>query len=117
MRLSAGKWAELVSAWEASGQTSGEFASTRGIAESSLRWWKTELSRRARKLAARRSPGPRDRGKTAAVALARVVREGESAPTTASAIELVLDGVRVAVAPGFDAELLREVVRALSVRG
>lgn len=115
MRMSAGKWAELVSAWEASGQTSGEFASTRGIAESSLRWWKTELSRRARKLAARRSPGPRDRG--ASVALARVVREGEVPPATASTIELVLGSVRVAVASGFDAELLRDVVRALSVRG
>lgn len=115
MRLSAGKWAELVSAWEASGQTSSEFASTRGIAESSLRWWKTELSRRARKLAARRSPEPRDRGRAAPVALARVVREGEAPPRGASTIELALGGVRVAVAPGFDAELLRDVVRALSV--
>lgn len=50
------------------------------------------------------------------MALARVVREGETRPTESHTIELMLSGVRVAVAPGFDAELLREVVRALSVQ-
>jgi hypothetical protein len=117
MRMSAGKWGELVSAWEASGQTSREFALARGITESSLRWWKGELSRRARKLAPRRSPGPRGREPSRPVALARVVREGEAPPRSSEALELMLGDVRVAVAPGFDAELLREVVRALSVRG
>jgi hypothetical protein len=117
MRLSAGKWAELVSAWEASGQTSRDFASSRGITESSLRWWKTELSRRARKRAGRRSLGPRDRGETPSVALARVVREGDAPPPSSAAIELMVAGVRIAVAPGFDGELLRQVVRALSVHG
>lgn len=116
MRMSAGKWGELVSAWEASGQTSREFASARGITESSLRWWKGELSRRTRKLAPRRSPGPHGRERSRPVALARVVREGE-APPTSGLLELMLGDVRVAVAPGFDAELLREIVRALRVRG
>lgn len=116
MRISAGRWAELVEAWEASGGTAAAFAAEQGISESSLRWWKTELSRRARKQGARRSPGPGRR--RAPVAIARVVREGETPPTATArcegSIELVLGDTRVVVAPGFDAQLLREVVRALS---
>jgi hypothetical protein len=118
MRISAGRWAELVEAWEASGRTASSFAADQGIAETSLRWWKTELSRRARRQGARRSPGP-GRG-TTGVAVARVVREGEAPPAPTErpkgSIELVLDGARVVLAPGFDGQLLREVVRALSER-
>jgi len=118
MRISAGRWAELVDAWEASGQTASSFAAEQGISEASLRWWKTELSRRARKQGARRSPGPGRR--TARVAVARVVREGEAPPAATErpkgSIEVVLDGARIVLAPGFDAQLLREVVRALSER-
>ena len=117
MRINAARWAELVAGWEASGRTASSFAAEEGIAEASLRWWKTELSRRARKQGARRSPGPGRR--TAPVAVARVVREGEAPPTaerTPSSIELVLGGTRVVVSPGFDAQLLRDVVRALSAR-
>ena len=118
MRISAGRWAELVEAWESSGRTAALFAAEHGIAEASLRWWKTELSRRARKHGGRRSPGSGHRA--ARVAVARVVREGEEPPAgpegTKGSIELVLDGARVVLAPGFDAQLLREVVRALSER-
>ena len=120
MRISAGRWGELVAAWEEGGGTASSFAAEQGISEASLRWWKTELSRRARKQGARRSPGPGRRA--ARVTMARVVREGElppaaAAPTKGSS-ELVLDvgGARVVVASGFDAQLLREVVRALSAR-
>jgi hypothetical protein len=118
MRISAGRWAELVEAWEASGRTASTFAAEQGVSEASLRWWKTELSRRARKQGARRSPGPGRR--TTRVAVARVVREGEAPPVAAErprgSIELVLAGARVVIAPGFDAQLLRELVRALSER-
>ena len=118
MRISAGRWAELVDAWEASGGPAAAFAVEQGISESSLRWWKTEISRRARKQTSRRSPGPRRRD--APVAIARVVREGETPPAAAArsegSIELVLGGTRAVVAPGFDPQLLREVVRALSER-
>lgn len=118
MRINAARWAELVAGWEASGRTASSFAAEQGIAEASLRWWKTELSRRARKQRARRSPGPGRHG--GPVAVARVLREGEAPPTaaerTTGSIELVLGGARVVVSPGFDAPLLREVVRALSDR-
>ena len=119
MRISAGRWAELVDAWEASGRTASAFAAEKGIAETSLRWWKTELARRARRQGARRSPGP-GRGVARAVSVARVVRQGEAVPAieerATGSIELVLGGVRLVVSRGFDAQLLRELVRALSVR-
>jgi transposase-like protein len=114
-RLSAARWAELVAAWEESGRTALSFAGEHGIAESSLRWWKTELSRRARKEAARRSPGPRRPGGPT-VGLARVVREGAEAPTTdggARHVSIVIGEARIVVEAGFDGRLLREVVQAL----
>ena len=119
MRISAGRWGELVEAWEASGRTASSFAAEQGIAEASLRWWKTELARRARRQGARRSPGPGRRA-ASTVAVARVVREGE-APAAAEergtgSIELVLGSARLVVSRGFDAQLLRELVRALSAR-
>jgi len=113
LRISAAEWAELVAEWEKGGRSAASFAAEHGIAESSLRWWKTELARRARKEAPRRSPGPR-RG--APVALARVVRQGEGADRperTPKAISVVVGRARVVVEAGFDGKLLREVIEAL----
>jgi transposase-like protein len=114
LRMSADEWAELVRAWEESGHAAAAFAADHGIAEASLRWWKTELARRARKQAARKSPGPR---RPATVAVARVVREGDvvdRAPARATgAVSVVVGGARVVVEAGFDRKLLRDVVEAL----
>jgi hypothetical protein len=116
MRKSAAQWGELVSAWEASGLAADAFASKHGVAGSTLRWWKTELARRARSELRRRpprreSPPPPPSG----IALARVVRPGEG-PKSATArggVAVLAGGSRVVVEPGFDSRLLREVVRAL----
>ena len=123
MRMTAAAWGELVEAWQTSGQSARDFAAKKGIAESSLRWWKTELARRARREPARRSPGPHGKG----IAIARVVREGEEIPMPieplASTVEpanppviVAVGAVRILVQHEFDAQLLREVVRALSER-
>jgi len=111
-RLSAAKWAELVAAWESSGSSARAFAEERGVAEASLRWWKSELGRRARHEPARRSPGPGARGGRT-VALARVVRSGESAPAAPSDLVVMIGSARIAVQRDFDAAHLRAVVRAL----
>ena len=116
-RKSAAQWGELVSAWEASGLTADVFASEHGVAPSSLRWWKTERARRARKEPRRRSPRrPSSLTATAnEVALARVVRSGDvRAPAGAlGGVAVVAGGARIVVEHGFDGRLLREVVRAL----
>jgi hypothetical protein len=110
-RKSAARWGELVSAWEASGLSADAFASEHGVAESTLRWWKTELARRARNEPRRQPPRA-----ASAVALARVVRPGEgSAPSElGGGVAVLAGGARIVVAPGFDGQLLREVVRALA---
>lgn len=114
-RKSAGQWGELVSAWEASGLTADVFASERGVAGATLRWWKMELARRARKEPPRRSP-KRPSPTTSEVALARVVRAGGEGRVPAGGrggVAVVAGGARIVVERGFDGGLLREVVRAL----
>jgi len=118
MRMSAGKWSELVSALEASGQSARSFAEREGVSEASLRWWKGELARRSRSEPPRRSPGPgRHR---AQVALAKVVREGEEAPSSTEAVTpsvvITIGPARILVEHDFDAPLLRAIVRALGER-
>ena len=113
--MSAGKWSELVSAWEASGQTARSFAEQHGVSEASLRWWKGELARRNRREPSRRSPGPgRNR---AHVVLAKVVREGEEVPSSTEPISppvvIAIGPARILVEHDFDARLLRAIVHAL----
>lgn len=109
-RMGAGMWAELVAGWESSGRSAAEFASEHGIAEATLRWWKTELARRARKEERRRPPppGPSSSG----VLLAKVVRVGEERSATRR-VAIFVGGARIDVEHGFDRQLLCDVVRAL----
>jgi len=110
MRMTAGRWAELVSAWETSGQSSRAFADKHGVSESSLRWWKGEPSRRAR-----REPGA-GKSRRGIVALAKVVREGEAAPASMAptpSVVIAVGTARILVGEDFDARLLRAVVHAL----
>lgn len=113
-RLSAAKWADLVAAWESSGSSARAFADQRGVAEASLRWWKSELARRARHEPARRSPGPRPRTEPS-IALARVVRDGEAppAPTSSDSLVVMVGPARIVVQRDFDATFLGAVVRAI----
>lgn len=87
-------WTERVVAWRASGETVAEFAAGKGFAASTLKCWAGRLRRK-------------DRRK-----FVPVVRRPRAvlAPT-----ELLIEigGARVRVAPGFDAALLADVVRAL----
>ncbi|GAC1542668.1 MAG: hypothetical protein NVS3B10_31270 [Polyangiales bacterium] len=114
-RKSALQWGELVSGWEASGVTADVFAREHGVAGSTLRWWKTELARRARKEPRGRPPRRPSLTRASEVALARVVRPAEGpAPTAArGGVAVVAGGARVVVEHGFDSRLLRDVVRAL----
>jgi len=91
----ASTWAKRVSAWRSSGQTADAFASGRGFAGGTLRWWASRL--------ARRPP-----------ALVRVV----AAPSlSAPSVELEVGGICVRVRPGFDGALLGQVLDVLAARG
>lgn len=114
-RKSAAQWGEVVSTWEASKLTADVFASEHGVPASSLRWWKTELARRARKEPRRRSPRVRSLTTAGGVALARVVRpeEGSAPSGVRGGLAVLAGGARIVVEHGFDGRLLRELVRAL----
>jgi hypothetical protein len=109
--MSAAKWGELVAAWESSGLSAEAFASEHSIAETTLRWWRTELARRARNEVRRRPPGGKHTP-AGGVPLAKVVRPGDSSASS-SRVAVVVGRTRILVEQGFDRLLLREVVRAL----
>ena len=95
----------------ARGASAASFAASQGFAASTLRWWDSKLTQAAE---------PR-------VAMSRVVRraagnpaeatEGPATSTVAgpstTTLTLEVDGVRIAVRRGFDAELLRRLVHAI----
>lgn len=112
-RKSAAQWGRLVSAWEASGLGAEQFASEHGVAPATLRWWKTELARRARNEPRRRAPR-QPQVEASGIVLARVVRPGEAtAAASGGGVSVFAGGARIVVELGFDGRLLREVVRAL----
>jgi hypothetical protein len=94
----ASTWAKRVSAWRSSGQTADAFASGRGFAGGTLRWWASRL--------ARRPP-----------ALVRVVAAPSPSTPSAPSVELEVGGVSVRVRPGFDGALLGQVLDVLAARG
>ena len=95
MKTTAAEWSERVQAWRASGQPAPAFSEGKGFSAKLLRWWGSELARRARKK-------PR-------VRMALVVRRAPaSTPLT-----LAVGGARIEVHGGFDRALLRDVVDAL----
>jgi hypothetical protein len=100
-RKGAAQWGPLVSQWEASGRSAEVFANEHGVTEAALRWWKRELSKRS--------------ATTRSVAVARVVRSGDAPAIRGErgSVTVIVGEARVVVEQGFDAQLLREVVRAL----
>lgn len=96
--------------WKASGLTAAEYATGRGDAPATLKWWCSRLNTGAVR---EEASGPPDR-LTLAVPLARLVvrREGSSGaePAPDSPITLELGAVRLAVRRDFDAVVLRQVL-------
>lgn len=115
-------WRGRIRRYERSGLTIQQFCEQEGLVAHQLSWWRGELKRRAAEDGAHTKKGTkqRRRGKRAkqreATAEFVPVHVTPSAKTKAP-IEIILDQPRrIAVAPGFDAELLAEVVRVLESR-
>lgn len=101
---SAAEWAKRVKAWRASGATAGEFATGKGFADSTLRWWSWQLSKREPPAAV-----------VEPMRLVRLVRHaadaGRASPVVAaSPVTIEVGGARVSVVAGFDRQTLREVL-------
>ena len=108
------RWGELVRGWRASGQTARAFAMSRGVSDSSLRWWEKQLAKRSSVEAPPSSGAHLAKPATRSPSLARVVRPGEAVMDKDAGIELVVGEIVIAVRRGFDRTLLREVVQALA---
>lgn|SRR5512135_583644 len=106
-------WPNLIAQWRLSGLTQAEFCARRGISLSAFRSHLYKPSRRSG------SPGSPSETNTNGTPLFLPVvcspaPQPIPVPPAASPIEVVLgDGLRVAVAPGFDPQTLRRVVDAL----
>lgn len=104
----AAKWAERVRGWRESGASAASFAAGQGFAASTLRWWDSKLTQAAKPRVAMARVVRRAAGKPAEGAATSIV-----AATSATTLTLEVDGVRIVVRRGFDAELLRQLVHAI----
>lgn len=115
-------WRDRSRRYERSGLTIEQFCKQENLVAHQLSWWRAELKRRAakagrgKKKAAKHPPrgkGAKPRTTTGDFVPVQVTPSAQ----TKAPIEIVLDEpLRIAVASGFDAELLAEVVRALEAR-
>jgi len=108
----AEKRAQLVELVTSTGATIAAAAAELGVQKSTASYWVRKATRPTRRARGSRS-GVRVTASTASAAeprFARLVRGSE----TAASIEVWTGKVAIRVTPGFDAELLRAVVAALS---
>ena len=109
-------WVARITQWRASGLSAEEYARGKGFEGSTLQWRASQLRRLVRPTAAAQ---PSQGSSAPAVTLRRLVRapvaRAHAAPSEAGARIVVQVGrAAFAVAPGFDAELVRAVVRCLA---
>ncbi len=94
-------WRRLLGQWRRSGLTASQFCEQQGISQPSFYFWRREIARRDQAATIRPSSSP---------TFVKLALEG-AAP---SPLEIVLaDGRLLRVRPGFDAALLRQVLRLL----
>jgi len=110
-------WRRMLRWWQHSGQTGRDFCAAQGLSEPSFYAWRREIARRdaAKRGPTRSATRPVTPSLSARAPLPTFVKVTVDAGATASApLEVVVaQGRRVRVPPGFDAELLRQVLRVL----
>ena len=119
-------WRKRLGDYERSGLTIRQFCEQEGLVAHQFSWWRSELKQRDanstsidrpasnKKSAARTKRHDQPLTKTSG---RFVPVEIQPSPRGAASIEIVLDQPpRLTVSPGFDAEMLREVVRVLEQR-
>ena len=106
MTATDAKWTERIRQWKESGKTAEEFAVGQPFKPSTLKWRASEL----RRAGARQT---KKRAVTGTIRMARVIPRDRVAEQASGGLVIEVSGARIALARGFDAELLAEVVRAL----
>jgi transposase len=109
-------WRRLLGQWRRSGQTGRDFCAEQELSEPSFYAWKREIARRDQEGVARSKPRPETSPRrSATAALPAFLPVTMAAAASASpALEIVLPHGRVLrVRPGFDAEVLRQLLAVL----
>lgn len=136
------QWRAVLRQWQTSGQSVRDYCRAQGLKESAFYFWRRELARRGpagaqqQEAEGRQPPGNPSHRERAAASLRRtararqeqarflpvqVVRDRDHAAhgarATAGGIEIVVrDGHLVRVQPGFDRQMLAEVLRVLEAQ-
>jgi transposase-like protein len=109
-------WRRLLRRWKRSGQTGRDFCATHGLSEPSFYAWRREIAQRDQEPSSATPPAtlpvpPRPAACAAQPTFVRVTVHAEDVPAP---LEVVLaHGRRVRIHPGFDAALLRQLLRVL----
>jgi hypothetical protein len=110
-RRNATEWAKLVSAWRSSGETADAFAARAGTRATTLAWWSSELSRRARASV----PSLSAKSSTSSVTFLPVsVRSSIVMAASRTLARINVGGLTVEVEHGADAREVAGLCRALA---
>src|SRR5262245_45443401 len=114
-------WRPLLRRWRRSGLTGRAFCARHRLSEPSFYAWRREIARRDQEAAnarhgrPRTAPPPATERPAAAAAVPAFlrVRLADAAPAPGAIEVLLAQGRRLRVAPGFDADLLRQLLHLL----
>lgn len=110
-------WRRLLRQWQRSGLTGRDFCAERGLNEPSFYAWRREIARRDQEQAnpSQRATRPQATATSADPPLPTFVKVAVAAVASSPGVleVVVAHGRRVRVAPGFDAQLLRQLLRVL----
>jgi hypothetical protein len=109
-------WRRLLRRWKRSGQTGRDFCATHGLSEPSFYAWRREIAQRDQEPRSATPPAtlPAPSRPSAHAALPTFVKVTIAAEVVPAPLEWVLaHGRCVRIATGFDADLLRELLRVL----
>jgi hypothetical protein len=107
-------WRRMLRLWQRSGQTGRDFCAAYGLPEPSFYAWRREIARRDQEPPPpTRTPSPPAPASDAKLPVFQELLLAD-APPPPTAIEVVLTrGHVLRIAPGFDADLLRQLLRVL----
>ena len=106
-------WRRMLRLWLRSGQTGRDFCATHGLSEPSFYAWRREIAQRDQqeRQATKPAPCPPSSARAPLPTFVKVTVAAEAVPAP---LEIgVAHGRRVRVHPGFDADLLRQLLRVL----
>jgi hypothetical protein len=109
-------WRRMLRLWQRSGQTGRDFCATHGLSEPSFYGWRREIARRDQEIATATEPAARPVApqSSACAPLPMFVKVTVDAEAVPAPLEVVVaQGRRVRVGAGFDAALLRQLLRVL----